>query len=905
MAEELVEGRITNVVERQVGTELSDDVSAGSFDLVVENGYELDGNGGTLVIGDEEIVYTVDSPEDGTVSLATALANDYLATEPVWLSPTTMERIAFVVGTDQQEELPARVPHALYDRIAVGIRNPEAGLSEEVECEPQGGELIVTDLLGQAPVVDGSFLDDYTVAPTAVLDGIAPDHSPTPTVTGAIGAVAIGWSKISNHDPVTYEVHLSDTDGFTPSALTKVTETDGDLVFVRKLTGGGDLDFGTTYYAVIIAKDGDGAAAPGTQASGSIAAIDTGEITSDGDAPSGSPTPTVIGGPTFLAVKWTPVANADPVTYEVHVSTSTGFTPGPTTKYAETSAASIIVKTDAAGGTLAYATTYYVKIVAKDADGSAAASTEDSASMVQISATDVANDTLTASQIAAGAITPSELAALAVTAGKIDTGGVTAGNIAADVVTATEIAAGAIGASEIAAGAVIAGKIAANAVTTTELAANTITASDIAAGTITTAEIAANTITAADIAAGTITATELAANTITAAKIAAGTITATEIAASTITAAKMNVSQLSAIAADLGIVTAGTYKTGTSDPKLQIDTSNSGELFITDASGNHDVSLTGAAGLDFLSDTAGSSPATRQLRWLNPSGGAAQAFLRYYGGTGNRLLRLGNLGTGSGAGNVGALDVSVGASAGYVLANAVDDAGHIVGKTIIDTAGASDFLQKANALSELVNAGISGAFTATALFGGGHGTSGISGGSGAVLGTDTSGHSVHFDWDGTNFILKCYVDTALVTSFKLGSGLTGTSTKTFVIDHPLDKARHLVHACLEGPEAGVYYRGTGRLAAGRATVKLPDYFEELTEPETRTVHVSPVLSRGQRDFTAVAAGEIEANRFRVRGEGSQHFAWTVFAERRDTPVFVEPRKNEVSVRGDGPYTYIA
>ena len=39
-------------------------------------------------------------------------------------------------------------------------------------------------------------------------------------------------------------------------------------------------------------------------------------------------------------------------------------------------------------------------------------------------------------------------------------------------------------------------------------------------------------------------------------------------------------------------------------------------------------------------------------------------------------------------------------------------------------------------------------------------------------------------------------------------GPTGRDgAKTFVIDHPDDENKYLVHVCLEGPEAGVYYRG--------------------------------------------------------------------------------------------------
>ena len=44
----------------------------------------------------------------------------------------------------------------------------------------------------------------------------------------------------------------------------------------------------------------------------------------------------------------------------------------------------------------------------------------------------------------------------------------------------------------------------------------------------------------------------------------------------------------------------------------------------------------------------------------------------------------------------------------------------------------------------------------------------------------------------------------------------------------------------EGPEAGVYYRGTAQLKNGVATVKLPSYFEALTRKEGRTISLTNV-----------------------------------------------------------------
>lgn len=97
------------------------------------------------------------------------------------------------------------------------------------------------------------------------------------------------------------------------------------------------------------------------------------ETITDGDAPASSPAPTVAGGPRYLAITWTGVANADLVRYEVHVGTSSGFTPGGSTLAAETGATIVYVRA-VNGSDLLYDTDYYVKLVAKDDDGSAAAS---------------------------------------------------------------------------------------------------------------------------------------------------------------------------------------------------------------------------------------------------------------------------------------------------------------------------------------------------------------------------------------------------------------------------------------------------------------------------------------------------------------------------------------------------
>lgn len=155
----------------------------------------------------------------------------------------------------------------------------------------------------------------------------------------------------------------------------------------------------------------------------------------DGDPPASSPTPTLDGSLGVLVAKWTPVTNDDLVLYDVHLSTTTGFTPDGTTLVASTPGASFVFRKTAAGAALAYGTTYHCKIIATDADGDAAASAQASATLAQVAAADITANTITANEIATGAISTDELAASSVTAGKMNVSTLSA--ITADLGTVT------------------------------------------------------------------------------------------------------------------------------------------------------------------------------------------------------------------------------------------------------------------------------------------------------------------------------------------------------------------------------------------------------------------------------------------------------------------------------------
>jgi hypothetical protein len=129
------------------------------------------------------------------------------------------------------------------------------------------------------------------------------------------------------------------------------------------------------------------------------------------------------------------------------------------------------------------------------------------------------------------------------------------------------------------------------------------------------------------------------------------------------------------------------------------------------------------------------------------------------------------------------------------------------------------------------------------------------------------------------------------------------SSKTFVIDHPADpENKYLVHACLEGPEAGVYYRGKGEIVNGTSIeICLPEYFGTLCKHgDDATVQITHIYDGKVKVFSASEVN-LETNTFTVYGENGR-FNWLVHGKRGN--IRVECDKSSTNVGGDGPYKYI-
>lgn len=280
---------------------------------------------------------------------------------------------------------------------------------------------------------------------------------PTPAnVTGLTSvagrdSITYNWTATADLNLVNYEVTFSTSSTFASGNLTYFTGLSTSLT----VSG---LAPGTTYYARVRAINIAGIISAAWSATDTKTTLTYATYSSDGIIPSGSPAATVTPGIGYLFVSWPAQTNADPVTYEVHISTTNGFTPtaGGATMVAKTSGTNIGLEKDAAGTVLAYGTTYYVKLFARDADGpAAAAGTQGSGAIAQAGTIDMAVNSITAaSGILATAsvgtaniidanITTAKINDLAVTTAKITDLAVTDAKI--NTLAVTKLTAGTVG----------------------------------------------------------------------------------------------------------------------------------------------------------------------------------------------------------------------------------------------------------------------------------------------------------------------------------------------------------------------------------------------------------------------------------------------------------------------------
>lgn len=129
---------------------------------------------------------------------------------------------------------------------------------------------------------------------------------------------------------------------------------------------------------------------------------------------------------------------------------------------------------------------------------------------------------------------------------------------------------------------------------------------------------------------------------------------------------------------------------------------------------------------------------------------------------------------------------------------------------------------------------------------------------------------------------------------KFNGTMTATGTKSFVEPHPADPTKEIRYVCLEGPEAGTYFRGHGRIVGGFAQIDVPESFRDVSGENGMTVVATAVGGPGSIWVMKKALDQIL-----LQANSDVEFDYVVNGVRKAYKDFEAIRENE-SFIPDGP-----
>ena len=115
---------------------------------------------------------------------------------------------------------------------------------------------------------------------------------------------------------------------------------------------------------------------------------------------------------------------------------------------------------------------------------------------------------------------------------------------------------------------------------------------------------------------------------------------------------------------------------------------------------------------------------------------------------------------------------------------------------------------------------------------------------------------------------------------------TPPGCKLFDIPHPTKEGYRLAHACIEGPEIGVYARGR---VVNKNVIYLPQYWEKLVDPASITVSITPVGAHQN-----IIVKRVEPTQIHLQAQGGMpiHCFYHVFGERTDVKRLISEYEGE-------------
>jgi fibronectin type 3 domain-containing protein len=194
-------------------------------------------------------------------------------------------------------------------------------------------------------------------------DAVPPTAPGALTATGGFGQVSLSWAAASDNIAVArYNLHRSTTAGFTPTAANRIAQPTATTYTDTGLAPG-------PYFYRVTAEDQVGNVGPASNEASATATADTTPPT-----PPTTLTATPLPGQVSLA--WSGATDAGGVArYNVHRSTTSGFTPGPANRIAQPTGTSY-VDSGLTGGT------YYYRVIAVDAAGNESAPSPQASAVV-------------------------------------------------------------------------------------------------------------------------------------------------------------------------------------------------------------------------------------------------------------------------------------------------------------------------------------------------------------------------------------------------------------------------------------------------------------------------------------------------------------------------------------------